>query len=112
MSEAGRTGGQPGARRGCVLVDLGPLRRFPAFRRLWLGQLVSQLGSQLTVVAIPYQVYRLTRSSLDVGLVSLLQLGPLLVGSLLGGSVADAFDRRRVLVASRRAWRCAAWAWP
>ena len=83
-----------------IFVDLSPLRRFPSFRRLWLGQLVSGLGSMLTSVAVPYQVYRLTRSSLAVGLVSLVQLGPLLVGSLLGGSVADAFDRRKVLLGS------------
>jgi predicted MFS family arabinose efflux permease len=88
---------------GRILVDVGPLRRSPFFRRLWAGQLVSQLGSQLTVVAIPYQVYRLTRSSFDVGLVSLVQLGPLLVGSLLGGSVADAVDRRRLLLGTQLA---------
>src|SRR6266550_45574 len=86
-----------------ILVDLGPLRRFPYFRRLWLGQLVSQLGSALTTVAVPFQVYRLTGSSFDVGLVSLAQLGPLLVGSLLGGSIADAFDRRRILLGSQLA---------
>src|SRR5438270_647743 len=86
-----------------ILVDLGPLRRFPHFRRLWLGQLVSQLGSALTTVAVPYQVYRLTGSSFAVGMVSLVQLGPLLVGSLLGGSIADAFDRRRVLLGSQLA---------
>lgn len=80
-----------------ILVDLSPLRRFPSFRRLWFGQLVSQMGSQLTVVAIPYQVYRLTHSSLYVGLVSLGQLGPLLIGSLVGGTVADAMDRRKLL---------------
>jgi len=86
-----------------ILVDLGPLRRFPYFRRLWLGQLVSQLGSALTAVAVPYQVYRLTGSSFAVGMVSLAQLGPLLVGSLLGGSVADAFDRRKILLGSQLA---------
>jgi MFS family permease len=84
-----------------IFVDLSPLRRFPSFRRLWLGQLVSQLGTALTAVAVPYQVYRLTQSSFAVGMVSLVQLGPLLVGSLLGGSVADAFDRRRVLLGSQ-----------
>ena len=86
-----------------IFVDLSPLRRFRSFRRLWLGQLVSQLGSALTTVAVPYQVYRLTGSSFDVGMVSLVQLGPLLVGSLLGGSIADAFDRRRVLLGSQLA---------
>jgi hypothetical protein len=66
-----RRGRAGGTARRCLLLDVGPLRRFPAFRRLWLGQLLSQMGSQLTVVAIPYQVYRLTHSSLEVGLVSL-----------------------------------------
>ncbi|HMC80878.1 MAG TPA: MFS transporter [Acidimicrobiia bacterium] len=86
-----------------IFVDLGPLRRFPYFRRLWLGQLVSQLGTALTTVAVPYQVYRLTGSSFAVGMVSLAQLGPLLVGSLLGGSIADAFDRRKILLGSQLA---------
>jgi MFS family permease len=61
------------------------------------------VGSQLTVVAIFYQVYLLTGSSLAVGLVSLAQLAPALVGSLLGGSVADAVDRRRMLVVTQLA---------
>lgn len=82
-------------------MDLSPLRRFPHFRNLWVGYLVSTMGSQLTVVAVPYQVYRSTHSSLQVGLVSLAQLGALLVGSLGGGVVADHFDRRRLLVASQ-----------
>ncbi len=81
-----------------ILVDLGPLRHSRDFGLLFSGQLVSTLGTQLTVVAVPYQVYRLTGSSLDVGLVSLVQLGPLLVCSLIGGSVADTHDRRRVLM--------------
>jgi MFS family permease len=81
-----------------LLVDLGPLRHSHDFRLIFSGQLVSTLGTQLTVVAVPYQVYRLTGSSLDVGLVSLAQLGPLLVCSLIGGAVADAHDRRRLLL--------------
>ena len=83
------------------IVDLEPLRRYPQFRRLWIGLAISQIGSQLTMVAIFYQVYLLTGSSLDVGLVSLAQLVPALVGSLLGGSVADAVDRRRLLVVTQ-----------
>ncbi len=84
-----------------MVVDLGPLRRSPAYRRLWIGYLVSYVGSQLTVVAVPYQVYRATHSSLQVGLVSLAQLGGLIVGSLAGGVVADHVDRRRLLVSSQ-----------
>src|SRR6266851_9830944 len=81
-----------------LLIDLTPLRRSRDFRRLVAGQLVSVLGNQLTTVAIPYQVYQLTHSSLDVGLVSVTQLVPLIAGSLLGGSVVDAMDRRRLLM--------------
>jgi MFS family permease len=84
-----------------MLLDTGPLRRHQGFRRLWLGQLVSQGGSQLTVVAVTYQTYRLTGSTAMVGLVSLSQLVPLLAGSLLGGPLVDAWDRRRVLLATQ-----------
>jgi MFS family permease len=81
-----------------LLVDLKPIRHSRDFRLLFSGQLVSTLGTQLTVVAVPYQVYRMTHSSLDVGLISLTQLVPLLVFSMIGGSVADSHDRRRVLM--------------
>jgi MFS family permease len=93
----------PRRRRGVggVLVDTGPLRRHPGFRRLWTGQLVASLGSQLTVVAVAYQTYRLTGSTAMVGLVSLSGLVPLLAGSVLGGPVVDAWDRRKVMLATQ-----------
>ena len=59
---------------------------------------MSSVGSQLTVVGVAYQAYVLTRSSLVVGLVSLVQLAPTLVGALSGGAIADSLDRRRVLI--------------
>jgi MFS family permease len=86
-------------RLGGLLIDVTPLRRSRDFRALISGELASVLGSQLTAVAVPYQVYRLTHSSLDVGLVSLTALFPLIVGALIGGSLADAIDRRRMLIA-------------
>ena len=79
-------------------MDTGPLRRHRDFRRLWGGQLVSQVGTQLTIVAVSYQTYRLTGSTAMVGLVSLGQLVPLLAGSLAGGPLVDAWDRRRVML--------------
>ena len=93
----------PRVRRGVggVLVDTGPLRRHPGFRRLWTGQLIASLGSQLTVVAVGYQTYRLTGSTAMVGLVSLGELVPLLAGSVLGGPVVDAWDRRKVLLVTQ-----------
>jgi MFS family permease len=87
--------------RGRLLIDLGPLRQSQAFRRLWGGYLITTLGSQLTVVAIPYQVFKLTHSSLDVGLVGLAQIVPVLAGSLFGGSIADAVDRRVLLLVTQ-----------
>jgi MFS family permease len=81
-----------------ILMDLSPLRRSRDFRALISGLGVSTLGTQLTSVAVPYQVYAITHSSLYVGLVSLAQLFPLIFGSLLGGSVVDAVDRRRLLL--------------
>ena len=81
-----------------VLLDLTPLRHSADFRALIAGLGVSSFGTQLTAVAVPYQVYELTRSSLFVGLVSLAQLFPLILGSLFGGSLVDAVDRRRMLL--------------
>ena len=89
-----------GRRPRHVLIDLTPLHRSRDLRCLVLGELISVLGTQLTTVAVPYQVYQLTRSSLDVGLVSLAQLFPMVAGSLLGGSAVDAVDRRRLLLAA------------
>jgi MFS family permease len=88
--------GVSGRRR--IFIDVTPLRESRDLRMLLGGQLVSLLGTQLTAVAIPYQVYELTHSSLDVGLVSLAQLIPLLVCSLYGGTVIDSTDRRRLLI--------------
>lgn len=79
------------------LVDTRPLA-VPAYRRLWIGQGVSFIGLQVTVVAVSQQVYELTRSSLGVGLLSLANLIPLVVFGLWGGAIADAVDRRKLLV--------------
>lgn len=81
-----------------LVIDLAPLRRSRDLRLLIGGQLVSVLGTQMTGVAVSYQVYRLTRSSLDVGLVSLAMLLPLVIGALAGGAAADAADRRRLML--------------
>ena len=80
------------------VLDITPLRRYGHFRRLWAGQVLSGLGSQLTLVAVSFQAYRITHSTLIVGLISLVQLVPLLAGSLWGGTLADAMDRKRILV--------------
>ncbi|HEX6492312.1 MAG TPA: MFS transporter [Candidatus Dormibacteraeota bacterium] len=81
-----------------LAVDISPLRTSRDFRLLWAGQLVSTMGRQITAVAVPYQVYRLTGSTLDVGLLGLAQAVPLVLCSLIGGAVADRVDRRRLLL--------------
>jgi MFS family permease len=81
-----------------MLLDVEPLRVYPEFRRLWIGFAASSIGTQMSVVAIALEVYRITGSNLDVGLISLVQLFPAIIGSLLGGSIADAMDRRKLLV--------------
>lgn len=87
------------------MTDLRPLQASPAFRRLFLGNVVAQLGQQMTNVAVAIQVYDLTGSSFYVGLVGLFALGPLVAFGLYGGAFADAKDRRSVaLVASAGLW--------
>jgi MFS family permease len=78
-------------------LDLTPLRRHRDFRLLYTGRLVSSFGNMITGVAIPYQAYVITRSPLAVGLFGIVQLVPLLTLAFLGGALADAFDRRRLV---------------
>jgi MFS family permease len=88
-------------RKPRLLADLSPLRESPAFRRLWAGSTLSAVGGALTTVAVPLQVYDLTRSPLAVGALGIASVVPTLLIGLLGGSLADAFDRRKiVLIAS------------
>ncbi|MGH3831922.1 MAG: MFS transporter [Pseudonocardiaceae bacterium] len=81
-----------------AVSDITPLRESAAFRRLFAGQAVSLVGTQVTRVAVPLQVYAITRSSLDVGLVGLAGFVPLVVFGLYGGSIADAVDRRTLVL--------------
>ncbi|WP_069386035.1 MFS transporter [Cellulosimicrobium cellulans] len=93
------------ARVNGLLADTTPLRTSPPFRRLWWGLGISNLGSQLTVVAVGLQVYALTGSSLAVGVLGVCALVPLVVLGLYGGALVDAYDRRKVaLAASTALW--------
>ena len=83
-----------------IAVDIRPLRESRDFRRLWFGTGISAIGSQITTVAIPFQVYAETKSTLLVGLLGVAALVPLLVVPIYGGAVADAVDRRRMLLLS------------
>jgi MFS family permease len=87
-------------------IDVEPLRHAD-FRRLWLGNSLGFVGFQLTAVAVPVQVYELTGSSFWVGMLGLVGLVPLVLFGLWGGAVADAVDRRLLLLGSSLLlWGC------
>ncbi|MYR21700.1 MFS transporter, partial [Streptomyces sp. SID6137] len=78
-------------------MDTRPLR-IPAYRRLWSSTIVTSVGSQLTAVAVPKQIYDITHSSAWVGYASLAGLVPMVLFALWGGAVADTVDRRKLLL--------------
>ena len=80
-----------------IFADTRPLAE-PDFRRLWWANIVTVIGAQLTVVAVPAQIYAITGSSAYVGLTGVFGLVPLVVFGLWGGSLADVFDRRIILI--------------
>nr|WP_218888468.1 MFS transporter [Saccharopolyspora hordei] len=80
-----------------VVLDTRPLR-YPAYRRLWLSNIVTAVGAQFAAVAVPKQLYDITGSSAYVGIAGVVGLVPLLVFGLWGGAVADTVDRRRLLL--------------
>ena len=90
--EQGRRG-----RLRSMAMDVRPFR-FPAYRRLFYGNILSIVGSQMTLVAVGVQVYRLTGSSAMVGYTSVFALIPLIVFGLLGGALADSLDRRVLVI--------------
>jgi len=94
VEEAGAPSGPSLWRR--IAADVTPLRESPDYRRWWSGYALSFTGTQLTQFAIPLQVYAITKSSLYVGFVGLVVVVPLVVMGLIGGSIADAVDRRRL----------------
>jgi transmembrane secretion effector len=81
-----------------VAVDVTPLRESRDFRLITAGSLITGLGTQATLVALPYQVYVTTGSAFLTGLLGAAELGPLVVASLFGGALADRFDRRTMLL--------------
>jgi MFS family permease len=104
VTSAGPRGEEPPERLSVLtrlrghLIDLTPLRRSRDFRLLFAGLAVSHFGTEITFVAVPFQVWRLTHSTLAVGLLGLCDLVPLLVTPVLGGLIADAFERRRFVL--------------
>ena len=84
-----------------LLVDITPLRQFREYRLLFTGFAISQLGRQLTVVAAPLQVFQMTDSTVAVGLLGLAQFPVLIAGALVGGVLADTFDRRKLMMVAQ-----------
>ncbi|WP_139794760.1 MFS transporter [Saccharomonospora piscinae] len=102
MTEQTAPSGRPSRLRravGSVVADRRPLR-IPAFRRLWVSSIVTAVGSQLTAVAVPKQIFDLTGSSAYVGLTGVFGFVPLVVFGLWGGAIADTVDRRVLLLVS------------
>src|SRR3954453_7883083 len=86
-----------------VAVDLSVLRESRDLRMLVIGELFSGLGAQAALVAIPYQIYVLTGSAALVGLLGIVELVPIVIGSLLGGAIADRIERRRLMLIGQTA---------
>ena len=80
------------------LIDLSPLRESTVFRKLWAGNAISGIGSQMTIVAVGLHIYQLTHSTVAVSLVGAFALVPMIFAGLYGGMLADAFDRRLILL--------------
>lgn len=95
------TAAPPRRRLGSLVVDPTPLRVDRDFRLLWTGQAISTVGRMVTSVVLPYQVYVLTGDLLTLGALSLVQLLPILIFALGGGAIADAVDRRRLLLVTQ-----------
>ncbi len=81
-----------------IAIDVQPLRRHPELRKLFLAQVSSGFGSFMTRVAVPYEIYRLTHSTFTVGVLGAVEFVAILVMALVGGALADAADRRRMVL--------------
>lgn len=79
-------------------VDIRPLQQVPAFRNLWSGEVITNIGAEITGPALLIQVATLTNSPLAAGLIGAVQLIPLIFGTIIGGPLIDRVDRRRLLV--------------
>lgn len=78
-------------------LDVSPLRDSVAYRALWIGQIVSLMGTQMRILAVSFQVFRLTGSTVAVGLVGLVELIPLIAFSIIGGALADRIERKTLM---------------
>ena len=88
------------SRRSRFAMDLTPLKKYPDFRNLWAAGLITQVGSMITYVAVPFQIKELTNSYIAVGLSGIVEILPLIVFGLYGGVLADYVDRKKMVWAT------------
>ena len=86
-----------------LALDISPVRESRDYRLLFVGQIVSNLGTQAALVALPFQIFVLSHSAALVGLLGAFELGPMIVVSLVGGALADRLDRRLLLALAQLA---------
>ncbi|MEU7992876.1 MFS transporter [Rothia amarae] len=88
-----------------LFMDTTPLKESRDYRRIWMGSVFSTMGFQITAIAIALEIFSITGSPGAVGLTGLVAVGPLILGGLYGGVIADTYDRRKVaLLASISMW--------
>ena len=88
-------------RFSAALVDISPLLESPAYRAMWFGQLISLLGSNMRLVAVAWQVFDLTGSTVAVGMVGLVEVVPLITVSIFGGTFVDTGNRKRLIAVAQ-----------
>lgn len=81
-----------------MLIDISPLKKYRDYRLLFIGQIISQLGTMVSYMAVPYQVYELTKSNALVGALGIVQFVPVVIFGLLGGTYADRINRRKLIL--------------
>lgn len=99
------------ARIRAHVMDLTPVRVSRDFRHLFIGRSISEFGDEIVAVAVPFQVYAITRSTLAVGLLGLCELVPVFVFPIIGGAVADAVERRKLVMSSTGSWPSCRCSW-
>lgn len=81
-----------------MFINLTPLRKYRDYRLLFIGQLISGFGSYITYVALPYQIYEITHSTMAVGLISAVEMVALLLTAFIGGAFADSLNRKKLIL--------------
>ncbi len=81
-----------------MLLDITPLIKYRDYRCLFLGQLISFIGTMITYMALPFQIYELIHSTFSMGIIGVIELIPLLITGFIGGAAADTMDRKKLLI--------------